>query len=316
MKDVDLNLLPPLQALLELRNVSRAAERMHLSQPAMSAALSRLRRHFNDELLVRAGRSYELTPFARALVPRVDRALADVQDALQLRADFDPGTSDRTFVIAASDYVTGILIRHLRALISTEAPSVTVDFVPTSRTRLKPGLETFANIDVVIGPMGFDLDGSSRQLFRDEFVLIMDNANPLLELESLTVADVAAAPHAVGEFGGSIVTPPMRFFERMGHTPVVAARVAGLQALPSIVEGTDLVAAVPRMLATRPAQTLAITAVSFDQDLEVPLVEGMFWHPLQSTDPANQWLRSVIQRACAELSDEGLGTHPVTITVG
>ncbi|ROZ64328.1 LysR family transcriptional regulator [Kocuria soli] len=313
MKDVDLNLLPPLQALLELRNVSRAAERMHLSQPAMSAALSRLRRHFNDELLVRSGRSYELTPFARALVPRVDQALTDIQDALQLRAEFDPASSDRTFVIAASDYVTGILIRHLRALIGAEAPGVTVDFVPTSRARLKPGLETFASVDVVIGPMGFDLDGSSRQLFRDEFVIVMDSSNPLLASERLTVADIASAPHAVGEFGGSIVTPPMRFFEQMGQAPVVAARVAGLQGLPAIVEGTDLVAAVPRMLATRPVQTLSITAVGFDPDLEVPLVEGMFWHPLQSTDPANLWLRSVIQRASTHLSGEGLAAHPVTI---
>ncbi|NHU85713.1 LysR family transcriptional regulator [Kocuria sp. JC486] len=313
MKDVDLNLLPPLQALLELRNVSRAAERMHLSQPAMSAALSRLRRHFNDELLVRSGRSYELTPFARALVPRVDQALTDIQDALQLRAEFDPASSDRTFVLAASDYVTGILIRHLRALIGAEAPGVTVDFVPTSRARLKPGLETFASVDVVIGPMGFDLDGSSRQLFRDEFVIVMDSSNPLLASERLTVADIASAPHAVGEFGGSIVTPPMRFFEQMGQAPVVAARVAGLQGLPAIVERTDLVAAVPRMLATRPVQTLSITAVGFDPDLEVPLVEGMFWHPLKSTDPANLWLRSVIQRASTHLSGEGLAAHPVTI---
>lgn len=316
MKDVDLNLLPPLQALLELRNVSRAAERMHLSQPAMSAVLSRLRRHFNDELLVRAGRSYELTPFARALVPRVDQALADVQDALQLKADFDPATSDRTFVIAASDYVTGVLIRHLRTLLSSEAPHVTVDFVPTSRSRMKPGLETFANIDVVIGPMGFDLDGSSRQLFRDEFVVVMDNSNPLLEAPALTIKDIARAPLAVGEFGGSIITPPMRFFEQMGESPAVAARVAGLQALPFIVEGTDLVALVPQMLASRPSAKGDITAVLFESDLEVPLVEGMFWHPLQSNDPANAWLRSVIQRACAQLGTEKLAAHPVRITAG
>lgn len=314
MKDVDLNLLPSLQALLELRNVSRAAERMHLSQPAMSAALSRLRRHFNDELLVRAGRGYELTPFAQALAPRVDQALADVQDALQLRSDFDPAVSDRTFVLAASDYVTGVLIRHLRALIAAEAPRITVDFVPTSRARIKPGLESFSNIDLLVGPMGFDLAGSSRQLFRDEFVLVMDAEHPLLARDGLTVHDIATAPQAVGEFGGSIVTPPMQFFQRMGASPVIAARVAGLQALPIVVEGTDLVALVPRMLAARAARSQRIAVVEFAEELEVPLVEAMYWHPLQTSDPANLWLRSLVRRAAQELEPGAFTAHPVPVT--
>jgi DNA-binding transcriptional LysR family regulator len=314
MKDVDLNLLPSLQALLELRNVSRAAERMHLSQPAMSAALSRLRRHFNDELLVRAGRGYELTPFAQALAPRVDQALADVQEAMQLRTEFDPAGSDRTFVLAASDYVTGVLIRHLRARIAAEAPGVAVDFVPTSRARLRPGLEVFSSIDVVVGPMGFDLGGSSRQLFRDEFVVVMDPTNPLLEREVLTVHDIATAPQAVGEFGGSIVTPAMQFFQRMGESPAVAARVAGLQALPSVVEGTDLVALVPRLLAAR---AHSVVAVEFAEELEVPLVEAMYWHPLQTSDPANMWLRSLVQRAAQDLGELPLpALHPVRIEPG
>ncbi|KLU09554.1 LysR family transcriptional regulator [Kocuria sp. SM24M-10] len=313
MKDVDLNLLPSLQALLELRNVSRAAERMHLSQPAMSAALGRLRRHFNDELLVRSGRGYGLTPFAQALAPRVDQALTDVQDAMQLRTDFDPADSDRTFVLAASDYVTGVLIRHLRARIATEAPGITVDFVPTSRARLRPGLEAFSDIDLLVGPMGFDLGGSSRQLFRDEFVVVLDPANPLLQRPVLTVGDIATAPQAVGEFGGSIITPPMQFFQRLGQSPAIAARVAGLQALPSVVEGTDLVALVPRMLAARAARCQGITVVEFAEDLEVPLVEAMYWHPLQTSDPANLWLRSLMQRAVQDLDEPGVDPHPVRI---
>lgn len=313
MKDIDLNLLPSLQALLELRNVSRAAERMHLSQPAMSAALSRLRRHFNDELLVRAGRGYELTPFAQGLAPRVDQALSDVQEAMQLRTDFDPAASDRTFVLAASDYVTAVLIRHLRARIAVEAPGITVDFVPTSRARIKPGLESFGDIDLLVGPMGFDLGGSSRQLFRDEFVVVMDSGNSLLKRPKLTVHDIAAAPQAVGEFGGSIVTPPMQLFQRMGQSPVVAARVAGLQALPTVVEGTDLVALVPSLLAARAIRALDITAVDFVPELEVPLVEAMYWHPMQSMDPANTWLRSLVQRAVKDLGEPTLEVHAVRI---
>ncbi|PLC11685.1 LysR family transcriptional regulator [Kocuria flava] len=313
MKDVDLNLLPSLQALLELRNVSRAAERMHLSQPAMSAALGRLRRHFNDELLVRAGRGYELTPFAHALAPRVERALADVQDAMQLRTEFEPGDSDRRFVLAASDYVTAVLIRHLRALSSAEAPGISVDYVPTSRASIRTGLESFGSVDLIVGPMGFDLQGSSRQLFRDEFVVVMDPAHPLLEREALTVHDLATTPQAVGEFGGSIVTPPMQLFRRTGETPVIAARVAGLQALPAVVEGTDLVALVPRLLAARAARDGAVAVVELVPDLEVPLVEAMYWHPLQTSDPANLWLRTLVQRAVQQLREPEVPVHPVRV---
>ena len=81
MKNLDLNLLPQLQVLLELRNVSRTAERLQLSQPATSAAMARLRRHFDDELLVRNGRTYDLTPFAQSLVPLVDEAMLHIQRA-------------------------------------------------------------------------------------------------------------------------------------------------------------------------------------------------------------------------------------------
>lgn len=311
MNDVDLNLLPSLHALLELRSVSKAAERVHLSQPAMSAALSRLRHHFNDELLVRAGRTYELTPFAQALVPRVETALMSLQDAMQLRAHFDPATSDRTFVVAASDYAAAVLVRHLRARLGRDAPGVTVNFVSNFRTQTHPGLEVFGSTDVVVGPVGFDLSGSTRQLFRDEFLVVMDPANPLLERETLTLHDIARAPQAVGEFGGSIVTPPTQLFQHLGEIVSVAARVTGLQALPLLVEGTDMVALVPRGLAAR---FPGVVAVELAPDLEVPLVESMFWHPLQSQDPANQWLRDMIRRSAEDLEDPCLPMlHPVRI---
>ena len=314
MKEVDFNLLHPLQALLELRSVSRAAERVHVSQPAMSAALARLRRHFNDELLVRAGRTYELTPFAKALAPRVELALLNVQDAMQLGAGFDSGESDRTFVVAASDYVTCLLIRNLRSRLAETAPGVTVDFVSSSVLRPSAELEAFSAVDVIVGPVGFGLAGSSRQLFRDEFVVVMDARHPLLDAPSLTVRDLAAAPQAVGEFGGSVVTPPMQFFRDLGEPPTVVARLSGLQALPTVVEGTDLVALVPRMLAAQAARTHGIAVVEFSPELEVPLVEAMYWHPLQTADPANEWLRGVVQDSIREWEQPALRPHPVVVT--
>ncbi|WP_280293970.1 LysR substrate-binding domain-containing protein [Nocardia abscessus] len=179
---------------------------------------------------------------------------------------------------------------------------------------LEPGLEAFGRVDVIVGPVGFDFGGSSRQLFRDEFVVIMDDANPLLERETLTLADIAAAPHAIGEFGPGVVTPPMQHLAESGITPRIAARVAGWQLLPFLVENTDLVALVPRLLASRLAPRLAVTIVEFVPELEIPVVEAMYWHPLRTTDPADLWLRTALRQACRSIGNEtAVRTHPVRI---
>ncbi len=118
----DLNLLLPLKALLEEGNVTRAGQRLELSQPAMSAALARLRRRFDDELLVRSGRDYELTPLARDLLPEVQHAVRLMARAMDREDEFDPVTSRRCFRLAMSDYAIAVLHEPLVRLISATAP--------------------------------------------------------------------------------------------------------------------------------------------------------------------------------------------------
>jgi len=310
VKEVDLNLLPLLQALLELRNVSRAADRVHLSQPSMSQALAKLRRHFNDELLVRSGRGYELTPFAQTLAPRVNQTLVEVQETMQLSTAFDPAVSERTFVLAASDYATTVLIGPLRRLMAKHASQVSVRFVPL--TSVLPRADEFSDIDLLVGPMGYGFSGSTRQLFRDDFVVVMDSTNPLLDRPELTLFDLAAAPHATGGFGPGVVTPPARFFQERGMQPAVVAHVSGWQSIPMLVSGTDLVALAPRMLVTRMHPDPPVTVVELDPDLELAVVEAMYWHPMRATDPANVWLRSALQQLSRHLTlDSERPIHPV-----
>ncbi|MET4538815.1 DNA-binding transcriptional LysR family regulator [Arthrobacter bambusae] len=299
MKNLDLNLLPQLQVLLELRNVSRAAERLQLSQPATSAAMARLRRHFDDELLVRHGRTYDLTPFAQSLVPLVDEAMLHVQRATRVRSGFDATTSEREFVIAASDYAAALIVGPLRGILRQEAPRVVVDFVPTSG--LEGTMAEYSKMDLLVGPTGYKMQGDSKQLFRDSFVAVVDAANPLLRLPAMTLTDLVGVPHAVGYFGEGISTPADKLFESRGVRRRVAATVAGFLSLPLLVEGTDLVALVPRMLASRAQRGARIEVLEFTEDLEASLVEAMYWHPSQTEDPANAWLRSVVQRACSQL---------------
>src|SRR3954467_2473671 len=117
----DLNLLLSLKVLLEEGNVTRAGQRLELSQPAMSASLARLRRRFDDELLVRAGREYELTPLARDLLPEVQHAVRVMSRALQLEAEFDPAESERTFSLSMSDYAIAVVHEPLLRLIGAAA---------------------------------------------------------------------------------------------------------------------------------------------------------------------------------------------------
>ena len=191
---IDLNLLAVLGALLEHRNLTRAGERLNLSQPTMSGALARLRQHFGDELLVRSGREYHLTPMASGLLPAVREALAQVERTLSVPAEFDPATSLRRFTIAISAQSILALSGLLRR-VHELAPGVQFDTWPITTALLETG-HILPGYDVLIGPEGFRADGDPEVLLRDRIVYVADPANPRLRDGRLTAEDLAALPHA------------------------------------------------------------------------------------------------------------------------
>lgn len=312
VKKLDLNLLPLLQALLEFRNVSKAADRLGMSQPAMSAALAKLRRHFDDELLVRTGRSYALSAFGNSLVPMVHEAMIQIERATRSESAFNPSTSERSFVIAASDYAASLLVGPLRKILRDEAPNASVDIIPTSE--LRRDVTDYAKIDLLVGPTGYSMAGQSKQLFRDDFVALIDGRSPVLQRPKLLLSDLADLPHAVAYFGDGILTPADKLFRTQGIERQIAAMVTGFLPLPSLVEDTDLVALVPSMLAGRACRGTNLQILVFDSPAY--LVEAMFWHPSRTDEASSSWLRSVLQRAGGELP--GLfpaAPHPVEIHV-
>lgn len=301
MKRLDLNLLPTLQALLEMRNVSRAAEKLAQSQPATSAALAKLRRFYDDELLVRVGRGYELTPFAQELLPVLNDTLRQVRRSTDLRNGFDATNSQRRFIIAASDYAATLMVGPLRGYLKAEAPGVSIDFVANSTMSGDPS--DSARIDLFIGPPDYRFAGHRKVLFRDTFVAITDASNPLLDMQPPTLEDLAAAPNAVGSFGEGILTPADRLFADRSITRNVVAVVSAFLPLPLLVENTDLVALLPRMHAARACRGANLGIIDLSGDLEAELIECMFWLPSQHEDPANVWLRDVVLRSCAGLHE-------------
>ena len=290
---IDLNLLAVLGALLEERNVTRAGAKLSLSQPTMSGALARLRQHFGDELLVRSGREYRLTPAAARLLPTVREALDQVERTLSAPPEFDPATSMRRFSIAISGQsllaLSGAL-RRVREL----APRVRLDTWPITTALMETNRRGLLGYDLLIAPAGFRPDGEPEVVLRDRLAYVADPANPRLRDGRLTVEDLAALPHAAArlpqaELAGAAL-------ERLGATPNVVLTTGGWLPLPFLIAGTDLVAAIPERFARRVSGAAGVT-VTEPPFGTIELVEAAWWHPMRATDPALSWLRTIIREA-------------------
>jgi DNA-binding transcriptional LysR family regulator len=300
VSSIDLNLLIALGALLEERNLTRAGEKTNMSQPAMSGALARLRRHFDDELLVRDGRQYQLTPLARRLLPDVRDALRQVERTLEARPEFDAATSTRTFSLVMSDYAVTVLVDPLLRRVHEEAPQVglTVHPLPPDLAESDRGM---LQHDLVIGPLGFSFPGESEEIFRDRFVCIVDPGNSRLAGGALSLADFGELPHAVATFGQrEILNQAESALEALGVPRNIQVTTEGWLPLPFVVAGTELVAVVPERLARRVASTAGV-AVCEPPFGTIELLEAVWWHPTRSGDQAVRWIRAITAEVAAAL---------------
>ena len=298
---IDLNLLRALQALLDTRNVTRAGERLHLSQPATSAALAKLRRHFDDDLLVRVGRELQLTPLAQTLLPLSSEALVQVERTFEVRVEFDASVSDRRFSVRASDYATCIINEPLRRLLASEAPRVSVEFGPPTQAHPATGASA---ADLLVMPVGFGINGPHDVVLRDRFVAVVSRRHVADPANTDVRKILSEMPHVVGTFGEGVVTTADRLLEQLDIRRQVAATVNGFVSLPMLVVGTDLVAVVPKRLANHYQRFEEIAVLEIPESAATPLVEAMWWNPARTADPALQWLRSAFLRACEVLSRE------------
>lgn len=291
----DLNLLLPLRALLEEANVTRAGQRVHMGQSSMSSALSRLRARFNDELLVRVGRDYELTPFARVLLPQVQATVPLLERVLTDEPDADPREARRTFSIMMTDYAT-MRLRDVISAAAEDAPGVTIEVKPLPERPMESELDLITQ-DFVVAVPGIGIDGESVEAFNDHYVCLVDAHNPHLREGQLSSEDFVALPQAVAQFGQFHFTPADRRLRELGvdrRAPWVTT--SSFLSLPSIVAGTDLVAVVPAALAERlgPATgTIGVTA-PFGH---VPIPLRLWWHESHDADPVHVWFRERLIRA-------------------
>jgi DNA-binding transcriptional LysR family regulator len=301
---IDLNLLAVLSALLEERNVTRAGGRLSLSQPTISGALARLRLHFGDELLVRSGREYQLTPMATRLRPVVREALEQVERTLRVPPVFDPATSERQFSIAISGHSL-VSLSELVKRLREEAPGIRLETWPITTALTEIGRPGWPGYDVLVAPVGFWPDGQPEVITRDRLVYVADPANPRLRDGTLTAGDLQALPHAAARLPHIGADPATAALARLGLTPTVVVSTGGWLPLAFLVAGTDLVAAIPQRLARRVCAAAGVTVVTIDDPVlaTIELVEAAWWHPMRATDPALTWLRTTLHEVGARLGD-------------
>lgn len=296
---LDLNLLVSLDALLHERNVTRAAARLRLSQPSLSAALSRLRVHFDDPLLARRGNTYELTPLATRLVEHTEDALSAVRRVFESQSRWSPTESTREFTVYGSDYALTVIGPRVSRLASTEAPGIRVRLVPISSASVDDVLNRLASLDGLLLPHGITSNRPCADLWRDDWVILAAADNPVASA-GLTLDALTASPWVFTYQGRVSFTAVGRQMEQLGLQPRVEVVVETFALLPLYVAHTDRLALIQRRLVPL-ATALAPVQVCEIPFEPVPLIEALWWHPAHETDPEHEWLRGLFLTAAGQL---------------
>lgn len=298
---LDLNLLVALDAMLTECSISRAAERMHMSQSAMSNALARLREYFDDELLVQVGRRMELTPRAQTLQDVVRDVLVRVDSAIATQPEFDPAQAERGFKLLVSDYTLHTLMPHVLALARWQAPKISFELLPQVEFPQR-ALER-GEADLLIIPNKYSSsEHPVEQLLKEDFCCVVWNGSGLAN-RPLNFEDFTAAGHVAVTTGGGKPAFEGWLMERYGVTRRIEVTTFSFSAAPALVVGTDRIATVHGRLARQTAKWLPIQLLAMPMPLP-QMEQSMQWHKYRTQDPGLRWLRSLIHEASRRMDAE------------
>ncbi|MBF6248989.1 LysR family transcriptional regulator [Nocardia farcinica] len=289
---LDLPQLHALHALLTERSVTGAAARLQRSQPTLSSALARLRRHFRDELLTRSGNRYVLTPFAEQLHPLAAVAVAAVERVFGAEAEFDPSRSHREFSIVSSDHGISVAGGPLMARLTRAAPHARVRFIPVTTEAISREDDFYRTIDGVFMPHGYLDLPRAIDLYTDRWVCVVAADNARVG-ERLTMADLRALPWVATFVDPLGRAPAWRQMELLGVVPRVCAVTESFLALPQLIRGTEAIALLQERVAKLVASGPDFRVLDCPFDA-VPLVEAFWWHPMHDGDPGHAWLRGIL----------------------
>lgn len=290
---LDLNLLATLDVLLAEQNVTKAAARLHLSQPAVSAQLARLRDLFNDPLLIPAQRG--MTPTARALelAPQLRDALDRVRASLHFHREFDPATAQLTVSIACSDYIQAAAVMPLVLALRRSAPGIRVAARHLIPKQLEPMLAG-GDADLAIATPDWAASTlRTRHLFNETYVLIGRPGHPHLK-PGLSIDEYIGLEHiVVSRRGGSFETPVDHALATLGYRRKVVMSAGSFLSIPEIVAQSDLVALLPRRLSRPLVDRLTVVELPWlGENFNISLI----WHERTHGHPGQRWVRDQVSR--------------------
>jgi DNA-binding transcriptional LysR family regulator len=297
---LDLNLLVALDALLTERSVTRAADRLHLSQPALSASLSRLRTHFGDPILARRGNTYELTPFALRLADHTTTALEAARRVFESQIGWDPADSVREFSIYGSDYGFSTVGRVVSELAAERAPGVRFRFMLHNPVIVEDAANRLRSVDAMVIPHGAIGDLPFVDLWHDGWVAIVSADNTEVG-DAVSMADLARLPWVLNYQSRSAFTPAERQIKERGVEPNIDVLVESFIAMPLFIAGTGRIGLIQRALATDLASR-GVRQVELPFT-PTPLTNALWWHPVHARDPEHAWMRDLFVEAGARLDD-------------
>lgn len=294
LQGLDLNLLIALDALLSERNVTRAAERIHISQPGMSAALLKLRQHFSDELLERIGRNMELTARGRALADPVKTILSQIRDLNDQSNAFDPRVARRVFRISATTYCCELLATPLISRLRETSPLVSAQFEELSADTADRIIEGQIDFAITISArlidkmQAYDEFLRSEKLFTDDFVVVMskDNAHAGATISFDELCDMG---YIETRFGGVITGISEQLWRQQPKQPRTCGWLPNFQLTLDTVGQTDMTAILPSLLVTLHGERSNVRSLPVPFEMPI-LEERLYWHRRNDTDPGHRWM--------------------------
>jgi DNA-binding transcriptional LysR family regulator len=302
LASLDLNLLVALDALLEERNVTRAAERTGVTQSAMSHALARLRALVGDPLLVRGKSSMVATARAEALALPIRRVLEGIVLALESPEPFEPRTAHLSVRIATSDYGELVLLPKLVRRLEREAPHIDLRLVPHSGDSAGPLVD--GTVDLILAPVR-PVDEAhgvlAKRLFDESFVCVVRRGHPLAK-KKLTLARFAAASHALIAPRGREGSLADDSLARLGLSRRVAVTIPHFLVAPHVVAESDLVLILAARVAAQLAGPLGLVVLAPPKELGLTGFRmSAIWHERTQADPAHRWVRELFTNVAKQI---------------
>jgi len=298
---IDLNLLAAFDALMDERNVTRAAARVGVSQPAMSAALSRLRTLFADPLFRRSAQGLLPTPRARDLAGPVSQALRQIESVIVDKPVFDPGSAAQAFSLGLSDYPAFVLLPALMKALAQQAPGVSLRVLSFSGRDSAVDLLDAGTIDAAVGvpPTQPESRILSRTLLRDEFVTIVRRDHPAAR-RGLGLKVFLSLQHVLVSPEGDRHGLVDEALARSGQRRTLGLTLPQMFAAPEVVARTDMAATVMRRVALQSSARRRLAL--FPPPVPMPeMAFDLLWHRRNDAHPAQQWFRGRIEQVASML---------------